>query len=210
MDMRAVGSMPNWCFNALAVEDETIELERLAVAVEGEECALDFERIDPMPPELEGTQPDMASLLASMLGRGRAKDWYTWRLEHWGCKWALDPSDLEVCEETGRLEFRFSSAGSSPRGIVATLAVRFPRLGFRLAYYELGNAFAGVDVHGGPEDGLRERAEGDCRALIEREFGEGHWIEPAERRTAHGGGAPSLALAAAGRGELPQQPKGLR
>lgn len=63
--------MPNWCFNALDVEGDSAELERLCAAVASEESALDFERIDPTPPELQGTQSDLAALACGRARRPR-------------------------------------------------------------------------------------------------------------------------------------------
>lgn len=85
--------MPNWNSNNLIVQGkpEVVKQfiqENFRVSEDSKNYVLDFEQFDPTPIDLETNDI--------------IKDWYMWRLEHWGSKWS--PSD-EQCISLS-LEFK--------------------------------------------------------------------------------------------------------
>lgn len=91
--------MPNWCQNNIKVEGKgnvvkhfILENFRTNSYNDGlvKVYELDFEKYDPTPIDDDGEI---------------IKDWYTWRLEHWGCKWSPTGQDqyvdLEIEKEDG-------------------------------------------------------------------------------------------------------------
>lgn len=167
--------MPDWCFNNLVARGDDRRLEVLREAVAGPGGALDFERVDPTPPELEGRRPGVdTATIAALCGVAEAEDPSTWRGAHWGCTRPADPDSIRLEDtEAGVVSFRFSTPWSPPEGIAATLAARFPGLEIGLAFFHPARGFAGAIAF---EDGAvcgREESEDPSRvrALLEREFG---------------------------------------
>lgn len=167
--------MPDWCFNNLVARGDAEQLEELREAVAGPGGALDFERVDPTPPELAGRRPDPdGAMIAALCGAAEAEDPYSWRGAHWGCTRPADPESIRPENtEAGVLSFRLSTPWSPPGGIAATLATRFPALEVGLAFFHPARGFAGAIAFDGGEEVGREEAEepSQVRALLEREFG---------------------------------------
>lgn len=170
-----VSAVPDWCFNNLVVRGEEAQLGELREAVEGPLGALDFERVDPTPPELLGCGPDPGTAtIAALCGSAEAEDPSSWRAAHWGCTRPADPDSvlLEDAPE-GILSYRLSTPCSPPEGIAATLAARFPVLSVELAFFQPARELAGaIAFEGGREVRREESGEpARVRALVEREFG---------------------------------------
>ncbi len=169
--------MPDWCFNNLMARGAAEQLEGLREAGAGPGGALDFERVDPTPPELLGRRPDPdAVMVASLCGAAEAEDPYSWRGAHWGCTRPADPDSVRLEDsEAGALSFRLSTPWSPPEGIAATLAARFPALEVGLAFFHPARGFAGaIAFEGGREVNREERELDDepgMRELVMREFG---------------------------------------
>lgn len=70
--------------------------------------------------------------------------WYGWRLEHWGCKWNVDPDCTFVTVEEGDIWISWDTAWGPPTGILVEIAKRFPDLVFEARYLEEGMWFAGT------------------------------------------------------------------
>jgi hypothetical protein len=170
-----VSGVPDWCFNYLVARGDAGQLEGLREAVAGPGGALDFERVDPTPPELVGRRPDPdAVMITALCGAAETEDPYSWRGAHWGCTRPADPNSVRI-EDTGDedLSFRLSTPWSPPEGIAATLAARFPALRVEFAFFHPARGFAGAIVFEGGEEVSREESEEPARvrALLEREFG---------------------------------------
>lgn len=139
--------MPNWCMNELFVSGRRRQLEefRSQVCAEGPKGEpLDFERIDPTPPEAFDRPPTSETSVS----RWRAMpleelDAETWRVVRWGTKWPPEDIEVVVADNASSVSYRFDTASSPPFQIVERLAARYPSLGFRLAYYDLDNEIAG-------------------------------------------------------------------
>lgn len=166
--------MPDWCFNNLVANGDARRLEKLREAVAGPGGALDFERVDPTPPELAGRNPDPDAVMIAALCGAEAEDRYSWRGAHWGCTRPADPDSIRI-EDTAVdvLGFRLSTPWSAPEGIAASLAARFPALGFELAFFHPARGFAGVIAFEGGVEVSREDSEEPAavRTLLDREFG---------------------------------------
>jgi len=180
--------VPDWCFNSLVVRGDAEQLEGLREAVAGPGGALDFERVDPTPPELLGRRPDPdAAMMAALCGAAEAEDPYAWRGAHWGCTRPADPDSIRL-EDTdeGVFSFRLSTPWSAPEGIAATLAARFPVLRVELAFFHSARGFAGAIAFEGGAEVSREESEEPARvrALLECEFGTAEateLLDPEER-----------------------------
>lgn len=172
---REASGVPDWCFNTLRVLGDDEQLTELREAAFGPRGDLDFERIDPTPPELLGRRPDPEAVaLASLFREAEAKDPYSWRLARWGCGSPADPDSVAVEDAgEGALCFRLSTPWSPPGGIAATLAARFPALSVRLAFFQPALGFAGAVAFERGEEVSCEasREPGLVRERLEREFG---------------------------------------
>ena len=70
-------------------------------------------------------------------------DWYNWSIANWGTKWnAYSYSEVNAPGESGRMEFVFDTAWSTPEPIFAAIAERFPTLSFDVAGFDEGWGFA--------------------------------------------------------------------
>lgn len=77
-------------------------------------------------------------------------DWNEWANAHYGCKWP--PTSTSVDEiEYGQLVFHFSTPWGPPVPLIATLAKKFPKMNFRLRYFEAGIGFNGMVLFEGGE-----------------------------------------------------------
>lgn len=182
--------MPNWCFNRLTVEGPEAEVDTFAEQVTGE-SALDFEKILPTPEEMfepkeaASGEETLSGAIMELMGQREPSDWYSWRVQNWGTKWPADGEAMEVNEEPAgegrkRRTYIFDTAWSPPGPLCDYLAEQYPQLEFRLVYYEQGNCLAGVATWKDGELVDMEDYEDDpeaCRQLIERELGDGHWID---------------------------------
>ena len=168
--------MPNWCANRLIASGPYEDIHTLVSLVTGPSSAFDFDRILPMPKELQGsTSPapaDQAQRLSALTG---FPSWYAWRCARWGTKGAAayafvlwspkSPAErlAEVVEE-GSLqdsaEWSFDTAWSPPIPVVRELTRRFPRVEFTHDFIEEGADLSGHFVWGGDPERPKQRIYG--------------------------------------------------
>lgn len=125
--------MPNWCMNEVTItHDNPLEITRLRDAFVEKRF---LQAIDPMPEHLEKTD-------------GKMPAWYSWRLEHWGCKWDVgeDGSGKATIVSPTVLQLSFDSPWAPP-------TIAYQKLvsdGFHVnAYYlEMGMCFIGQFTDG--------------------------------------------------------------
>ena len=96
--------MPNYCFNSLTIEGPAATLSKIRNLVNGEKNVFDFDRIIPMPAEIE--------------------DWYDWHCENWGTKW--NSVDARLDDFSDCLEYCFDTAWGPCEPVIKTLAEMFP------------------------------------------------------------------------------------
>jgi hypothetical protein len=122
--------MPNWCINHLLIsgdQNPIADFRSRMRPVDGE-ITLSFNDFVPMPQEEE-------------------ENWYDWSVEHWGCKWDLNPDDTEVTLGEDELRFSFQTAWGPPEAWLKTVSGMFPTLRFDLDYDEPGMDFGGQMVY---------------------------------------------------------------
>jgi len=118
--------MPNWCYNtAEIVANDDDGIRTLKEWAESKEI---LQSMHPMPEELKYTE-----------GLTEGPNWYDWRVNNWGTKWDIEPSDVVV--EGNTLRLSFDSAWAPPTGVYDHLQ----SLGFTVyaSYYEPGMDYAG-------------------------------------------------------------------
>ena len=148
--------MPNWCQNEITISGDEKEVKEFIKFVSSKESKFDFNKIYPMPKELEGTVSGSESLKSdeqkakSELWNVEygADNWYDWKILHWGTKWELDPSYIEVDDEGDYVTYRFDTAWSPPEGIFHALNQKFKfveddSLGIQWHYREDGVGLTG-------------------------------------------------------------------
>lgn len=148
--------MPNWCQNEITVSGDEKKVKEFIKFVSSKKSKFDFNKIYPMPKELEGTVSGSESLKSddqkanSKLWKIKygADNWYDWKIIHWGTKWELDPDYVEVVDEGCYVEYRFDTAWSPPLGILEKLDWKFnfkknDDLGIQWHYREDGMGFTG-------------------------------------------------------------------
>jgi hypothetical protein len=123
--------MPNWCMNYLMVDGSEKDVQRFKKDVKSKEYDLVLDGVHPMPKSLENTTaPD------------DKPNWYDWRIKNWGTKWDVEG---KLIEELGcNLQYVFQSAWSPPVAWLKKVSKRYPRLFFRLQYYEEDIGFMGI------------------------------------------------------------------
>jgi len=142
--------MPNWCENRVTVSGKSEEVKRLVEFV-GKE--FDFQKVLPMPEELEDTTSPIRTKgenvnmtperQKELLDKYGFDNWYDWRISNWGTKWNLQPQDVEVLVEDDFCEFKFLTAWSPPVGICEKLRELFPDLTISWFYDEPSMESAG-------------------------------------------------------------------
>lgn len=152
--------MPNWCQNILLVHGSAEERECFRRFARGHELFADgcveqlelcFDNFVPVPGEIRDrphvrpantpADPSEAAVVAELVERHGADNWYDFRVDKWGTKW--EPRDVVVTEEGSELAYAFNTAWSPPCRIVLAAAERFPALWFALSYSEMGLGFRG-------------------------------------------------------------------
>lgn len=166
--------MPNWCSNVtelLGSEADIKEILRRAKTtqyeldeVDGELKAYEVEfsmnGLVPMPEHLQNTQSnaggdDFAKAIAGDQ-TVEYKDWYHWRLAHWGTKWDLNPettsfSPLIVQDDNASIEIYYDTAWSPVCEFWQQVSKLFPNVRIDNRYLEEGCDFIGQAIFEGGE-----------------------------------------------------------
>ena len=137
--------MPNWCYNRVEVfiEDEK-ELKRWKETVESKESKFDFNKIVPMPKELEGTVKGSNHVPSEELKKKYGADnWYDWSINNWGVKWNVTVDEGEVDDDGDFITYTFDTAWGPPHEIFYALRKKFPDMSISWFFDEPGMQFAG-------------------------------------------------------------------
>lgn len=146
--------MPNWCQNTLTVEcPDHPYLEMFARQARG---------ADGSPLSLAALYPEPGDPNDS------SYDWYSWRVDHWGCKWDLsfdgpgialvfedgDPENSEsgmgLTEKVGALDYSFLTPYGPPVEGFQKVSRDFPEARFIIRYAEAGMEIAGeIEIFNG-------------------------------------------------------------
>lgn len=136
--------MPNHCFNTLICEDADFSeiIEQFRTKGEDEHDFLDFDKIIPMPKELEITasfntkDTELQEQYKINTEKFGFPHWYEWRKANWGTKWNSYNCDFKDNSVT------FSTAWCPPEPVIKELA-KITGKTFVLEYIEDGDAFVG-------------------------------------------------------------------
>lgn len=144
--------MPNFCSNCLVVSGSREELEEFRSLMRNE-GQFQLNSFVPMPIELEGTSSSVPipgvgsaepsaedSRLEAAYG---ASDWYSWRIQNWGCKW--DTSEAQCSDEgaDGPIKVWFDTPWRPPIQFCQHVSRKFSALRFVLAFAEGGMGYFG-------------------------------------------------------------------
>jgi len=92
-----------------------------------------FNHIVPMPKDID---------LHEEYPPGGMPQWFNWRVENWGTKW--EPSEVEVKrKKLKEMKITFNTAWSPPCPIIIVLGRMFPKVVFKLKYYDGLGGFKG-------------------------------------------------------------------
>ena len=159
--------MPNWCQNEVSVyAEDRGKAEAFVAFVRNGDNYFSFNRIIPMPDELQGTrspativpQEEYDSWVDSNnhgVGRPITQElsdrfkkeycydnWYDWAIVNWGTKWDTDCEEVHI-DDFGGVEYRFDTAWGPPEPICDALRELFPKLHINWFYREDGMQVAG-------------------------------------------------------------------
>ena len=151
--------MPNWTGNYLTLStNNPKQFTKLIQGIVGDsEQPLDFNRIIPMPKELEDSESPNKKNPDELKQKYGFTDWYEWRVFNWGTKW--NARDVELTLESPTcVSFRFSTAWSPPIPVIEKLTELYP--------------FANITYQYDTEDGYIGELGYEDGEVIYREEGE--------------------------------------
>ena len=120
--------MPNWIMNSVNVcVPKGVDSHHLIEFKELVGNDFSFEKISPMPEELEGTDRFIDN-----------PNYHTWRLENWGCKWeAQNVTFIYDHWQYAQISCFFWTPWSPPEAICAKLRRDFPELLIQWIWYDM-------------------------------------------------------------------------
>lgn len=198
--------MPNWCNNSITIQGSTDTIKTLWDEANREGSGL-LNAMKPMPKELEGTTSPTPEDKVQPMVDGH-DNWYSWRVDNWGTKWDIDPTEgLEFTDNgdgTAQISGWFESAWAPPIQAYDTFLDDMDGCSLVADYHEPGMDFAGFYDNGDDQymEGLGEWStavvKGTCALddtpeLFQRldeqfELVENarEWIEETEEETVNG------------------------
>ncbi len=138
--------MPNNIQNDITIKGPKPTLAAIMELMRGPETPFDFNKLLPMPAELQSIHTGRTLIAGVRVSQWReidgktvaidaaeivqmhrqhgASNWYDWSIEHWGTKWnAYAVSEPTIT--TRSLRYRFDTAWASPEIVMQALADRF-------------------------------------------------------------------------------------
>lgn len=158
--------MPNWCYNYLQISvEDNKQLEKVIQGItNNSEQPFDFNRIIPMPEELEDTSAPNKLNPDELIAKCGYPDWYEWRVVNWGTKW--NASDVELTFEKNAIQIRFQTAWSPPTPVIKKIAEKFPFASMTLNWEEESGYYGESGYTNGEMD-YENDGEMDCAYRIE-------------------------------------------
>ena len=135
--------MPNWCSNRVEVYGDEKEIKAWKKVVASKKSVFDFNKIMPMPEELEDTKSPVDVPNPELIEKYGYDNWYDWKIHNWGCKWNINPNDIVVIDDGDEIVYEFSTAWCPPEGIYKEIRSKVPGLSISWFYDEPGMQFAG-------------------------------------------------------------------
>lgn len=138
--------MPNWIHNWIYFETTSKLARKVMKYVASKEQEFDFRQIVPEPKFDDLTSAATHQNQNPPLWVGSTRDWYVWRLLHWGTKWNADEIVIQT-EEYGNDQvwvlIGFHTANDPPKPILLSLSRHFPSIEFGVLH---ANDDVGRDV----------------------------------------------------------------
>lgn len=155
--------MPNWTQNRVVITGEEADVNALVTAVKSEESPFDFDRIIPLPKELEipagsdmsigleflqkhpdgkprqGEEPptekqlDLGRKALENIRKYGSASWYDWCINNWGTKWNAAMVNV-LRESPNRVVFTFDTAWAAPLPIAEALVSQFGKVWIEWRY----------------------------------------------------------------------------
>jgi len=144
--------MPNWCENRVSFSGPEADLKKLKSLMGTEDQVISFQKIKPMPEGLDiacgSAHLGYEALYDGDIDRYGHRDWYSWRVAHWGTKWDIDANAIQILVDSpDYLSLAFDTAWSPPQGIYDALGqiVAEQELDIHISWFydEPGMQFAG-------------------------------------------------------------------
>lgn len=149
--------MPNHVIHEIEINSPNIEkLKEIGRYIKSKESKFDFNKIIPLPQELEGTaspatiikdkdfpkelrkykkrknnfggRPISESESKELIQKYGYDNWYDWNIENWGTKW--NAYDIKIFQNT----IEFQTAWSTPEPVIQKLSEKFPETTFTIKY----------------------------------------------------------------------------
>lgn len=154
--IKKVIDIPNWCKNQLTVVGPPLEIFKFSMEAvrcnnEGKRSLLSLDNFVPMPKELENTESPAIKKDNNLIEKYGADNWFDWRVIFWGTKWDISEvttvpnvMHLNPRHPPEKVVYDFDTAWSPPEPAFIEIAKKFPKLIFKLKYWEPGMAFRGI------------------------------------------------------------------
>ena len=140
--------MPNWCENRVCVYGDDADVSAFKELVgnldaeDADQRLFDFNKVLPMPEEMEGTVAPRAEPDHELIEKFGYDNWYDWRTVNWGTKWNASEVDM-IFDEADMVRFEFATAWGPPIGVYLEIVNRFPNLDVEWFYHEPSCRIAG-------------------------------------------------------------------
>lgn len=141
--------MPNWCENTLTItgnkELKKMDIARFFSVARDGDTLISFNKLFPLPKELEGTEKVSPSIPnQDLIDKYGADNWYDWCIKNWGTKW--EPDSIHYVTLRNKVIIQFRTAWSPPVKLFEKVSMKFSGLKFRLEYGEYMMGFRGTIV----------------------------------------------------------------
>ena len=119
--------MPNWVTNKIVITGKAERITEIIESIKGEDRPIDFEKIVPMPAELQNTKSPSDKPDPDLIAKYGSDNWYDWCIQNWGTKWnASGTQDIRLNFKGNRLTIVFNTAWSTPAPVIEKLSEKFP------------------------------------------------------------------------------------
>jgi hypothetical protein len=164
--------MPNWCSNSFEIKCDTTSREsiesfqEIVKIIKKDKNMFRSESFFPTPEELSKISsgshtidgvayhhwltihgkgvPVPEEMVKELLEKYGCLNWYDWNLNNLGTKWHFDSVDV-VDLTSNVIEFNADTAWSPPTEFCCNISQKFPGIYIKLAFFEPGCGFAGVE-----------------------------------------------------------------
>lgn len=170
--------MPNYCYQKLIITcpDSQERIDEFFAYIQGDnpDCdgnLFDFNKIIPMPAELENTISPVRNpnnpINVALRQKYGYDNWYDWKRDNWGTKWGAIRTRREFND------LFFETAWSPAFPVYKKLSELFPDLIFNVTYYDEGWFFAGIcNYFNGTASDIRYSNREDIQNIGRTVFGE--------------------------------------